>query len=90
MLIFWGGGSIRCVFCLYILLKGASHLYMIVNTMHVLMGSNFFGGYVLGGWAELNPFFWDFLILHNDMEYIVHGSKNQNDSNFKLTSERVC
>ena len=22
------------------------------------------------------------------MEYIVHGSKNQNDSNFKLTSER--
>ena len=26
---------------------------------------------------------------HN-REYIVHGSKNQNDSNFKLTLERVC
>ena len=24
------------------------------------------------------------------MECIVHGSKNQNDSNFKLTWERVC
>ena len=24
------------------------------------------------------------------MEYIVHASKNQNDSNFKLTLERVC
>ena len=24
------------------------------------------------------------------MEYIVHGSKNQNGSNFKLTLERVC
>ena len=24
------------------------------------------------------------------MEYTVHGSKNKNDSNFKLTWERVC
>ena len=28
------------------------------------------------------------IIIH--MEYIVHGSENQNDSNFKLTLERVC
>ena len=28
--------------------------------------------------------------LQVGMEYVVHGSKNQNDSNFKLTLERVC
>ena len=27
---------------------------------------------------------------HNSMEYIVHGSKIQNDNNLKLTLERVC
>ena len=29
-------------------------------------------------------------VVCQNIEYIVHGSKNENDSNFKLTLERVC